>query len=135
MQRLAADYSHGVDKRDMDRSLSVWHPDAVWEIAGRDADAIAGVFTGHDEIRRGLETVWRRLPETHTWITNIVIDVNGSDHATGLADASSIAVNTEGVFLTAASTFRDEYEQRDGRWRYSRRSLYVHYLRPIALVP
>ncbi len=61
LRDLVTDYCLGFDNQDWDRFISIWHPDAVWEIGPP-----FGTFKNHEGIHEAvhdvLYPVWR---ETH----------------------------------------------------------------------
>ncbi|MEZ5121006.1 MAG: nuclear transport factor 2 family protein [Solirubrobacterales bacterium] len=80
ISRLGAEYCHGLDGRDMDRFLRIWHPEAGGS-SGPDVRPV-----GHAEIRELVSGgIWPAFSETHHWMSNLVIDVDG-DTATGQCD-------------------------------------------------
>ena len=53
LRRLAHDYCHGLDKRDLHRFLAIWTADAVWALGG-DTNP-----RGHEEIgRTAAQAIW-----------------------------------------------------------------------------
>jgi ribose transport system ATP-binding protein len=110
IRRLAADYAHGVDKRDRERFAAVWHDDASW-LPMPDGDWLEG----RDAIVGSLDGIWSGVNETHHWVSNHSICVDG-DAATGLADVSVVMQTPDGAWTRLAATYDDVYEQRDGRW-------------------
>lgn len=124
LRRLCYEYSHGFDKRDLTKFLSVWHDDAVWSMApGQEVSGAAG-------IRAATEQMWTALAESHHWITNVVIDVDG-DTGTGVADVSAVVRAVDGSWSQAGATYTDTYTRRDGAWRISRRDTEIHFQLPI----
>lgn len=129
IHRLVSDYCHGCDKHDIERFMSIWHDDAVWEIG-----APYGDFHGAAEIRHAMEDlIWQALPETHHWTTNLVVDFESADVAAGLCDVSCEAVDAEGQTILIAATYRDRYERHEGAWAIVRRGVDIFYFKPVAL--
>jgi hypothetical protein len=130
IQRLLADYCHGIDKRDLDRFVAVWHPDASLTMGEPIGD-----FHGIDEICRFVtELVWETLlPESHHWTTNTSLSFSDADHGEALSDVLAAAVDADGNRLTIAATYRDVFERRAGEWRFLRRAAEVHYQLPVAV--
>ena len=126
IRRLAADYSHGVDKRDRDRFGSVWHEDASWQPMP-DGDWC----NGRDEILTTIDAIWQGVAETHHWTANHSIRVNG-DSATGLADSDCIMKTPEGQWFRVAATYEDAYERRGDTWGILRRTTVIHHQLGIA---
>lgn len=129
IRRLAADYAHGVDKRDRERFVSVWHDDAAWQPLP-DADWL----NGHDAILSALEGMWSGLTETHHWMANHSIRVNGAS-ATGIVDADCVVQTPDGSWFRVAATYHDDYERRGDEWKLARRTTEVSHNLPIAEAP
>jgi len=120
---LVSDYCHGVDKRDLDRFLDIWHEDAVWEIGPP-----FGNFAGKSEIKRALtDLIWPAWRETHHWTTNLVVRFLDDDHAEGVCDVNCTGADPQDVMQIVAATYTDRYERRDGRWRIARRHVEMFY--------
>jgi gamma-hexachlorocyclohexane dehydrochlorinase len=129
IDRLVSDYCHGCDKKDIDRFMSIWHEDAVWEIGPPYGD-----FHGGERIRHAMEDlVWGALPETHHWTTNLVVDFESPDLANGVCDVTCEGVDTEGKTILIAATYNDRFERRDGRWAIALRHVDLFYFKPIVL--
>lgn len=123
---LVANYCHGVDKRDEERFLSIWHPEASWRIGEPFGD-----FKGIDAIRYALvELIWPALPETHHFTTNLVVELEG-DRATGLCDVDCTGTDYEGRALIISATYADVFERRAGRWGLAERRVEMHYFTPL----
>jgi len=121
ISRLGAEYCHGLDGRDMDRFLRIWHPEAEW-ILGPDVRPV-----GHAEIRELVSGgIWPAFSETHHWMSNLVIDVDG-DTATGQCDIDATVREIGGAWLRAAATYHDAYERYQGRWVLRRRDAVTHF--------
>jgi uncharacterized protein (TIGR02246 family) len=112
INRLLADYAHGIDRKEMDRFMKIFHEDGVFSIPGLFDSA-----QGTEAIESLLREVWDGSPETHHWITNATVDFTGPDAATG--DAHTICflrtAGGEEGFVTAY--YDNSYERRDGAWR------------------
>ena len=130
IQRLLAEYCHGVDKRELDRFVAVWHPDASLTMGEPMGD-----FRGIDEILGFIrEIVWEtQLPESHHWTTNTSLSFSDADHADGLSDVLAAGVGPDGRRVTIAATYRDVFERRAGQWRILRRVAEIHYQLPVAV--
>lgn len=125
LERLAYEYNHGIDKRDIDRFLRVWHPDAEW-VPGPGL-----LVNGVEEIRQTVETgIWPAFSETHHWATNVVVDIDG-DTATGVCDVNANVRDTDGQWLRASATYNDTFALREGTWRYTRREAVIHFQEPL----
>lgn len=120
---LSAKYAHGVDAKDDSIFLPIWHDDAKFGIGGE-----FGHFAGPDGMRDANKAIGDAWDQTHHWITNLVIEFQDKDHATGRADTTCTCIDRKGVYVMVSATYSDEYERRgDGMWRFKVRNLVVHY--------
>lgn len=114
---LVAGYCEGVDRKDGDRFLALWHDDAAYLIPGGRGD-----FYGHDGIRQSLVVIGAAWSRTWHWTTNHTIAFQDADHATGRSDVFALCEKHEGGGTCLVSaTYEDVYERRDGRWGFTRR--------------
>lgn len=120
IHRLAAEYCHGADKRDLDRFLAVWAPDAVWQI---DEDVI---HTGLEAIARAVQMQWRAFDQYVHWTTNHVVRIDGDD-ARGECDVAAYVRLSSGRWARVGGTYRDVYRRIDGRWFISHRDASVRF--------
>ena len=128
VRRLTANYSHGLDKRDGALFASIWTQDAEWE-----SNPGGPHSCGHVEIMAAVEQVWSAVPETHHWNCNHSIDVDiASGTATGLCDATSVALFADGRWMRTAITYRDKYTCEGDTWLISQRLCEVHHQLEIA---
>ena len=114
IHRLAAEYCHGADKRDLDRFLAVWAPTGVWRI---DDDAR---FEGREAIARVVQAQWRTFPQYVHWTTNHTVSVDG-DTAHGECDVAVLVRLHGGRWVRTGGTYRDQYRRIDGRWLITHR--------------
>ena len=112
IRRLASDYAHGSDKRQLDRFLSVWHDDAVWDTGEE--------FIGLEAIGAAAQRQWDGFRNMHHLTGNHVIDIQ-SDRATGESDVLVTVQLMDGTWLRAAGVYHDSYERRAGVWKLSAR--------------
>ncbi|TWG96345.1 uncharacterized protein (TIGR02246 family) [Nocardioides sp. J9] len=124
IRELAANYCHGIDKRDLDRLLGVFDEKAEW-VLGEDVRP-----TGHDAIAEMTRGIWEAHELTHHWTANHVIEVDG-DRATGLCDVDSTVRLASGEWKRAAASYRDEYRNVDGQWKITRREAEMSFLEPL----
>jgi uncharacterized protein (TIGR02246 family) len=126
IRRLTADYSHGIDKRDRERFAAIWAETAEWE-----PQPGMPWCRGREAILEMLDQIWSFVAETHHWVCNHAIDVDG-DSATGLSDATAVALSPDGKWTRTAASYNDVYHRVDGRWQIVRRTCQVHHALPIA---
>jgi ketosteroid isomerase-like protein len=123
LEDLVANYCHGVDKRDIDLFMSIWHEDALWKIGPPFGD-----FDGAGGIRHALEDViWPAWRETHHWTTNLTVAFESPDVATGVCDVNCNGATPDDVMQVVSATYTDRFERRDGRWAIAERVVEIHY--------
>jgi len=127
MRDLVTDYCLGFDKRDWDRFIGIWHPDAVWEIGPP-----FGTFEGHEGIRKAvfdvLYPVWR---ETHHLTSNLRVTFDDADHARGVCNVDCMGATADDVVQMISATYTDDCERREGSWKIARRQVEIHYFNAI----
>ena len=127
LRDLVTDYCLGFDTHDWDRFISIWHPDAVWEIGPP-----FGTFEGHDGIREAVQKVlypvWR---ETHHLTSNLRLTFADPDHARGICNVDCMGATTDDVVQMISATYTDDFERRDGFWKIARRAVVIHYFNPV----
>jgi len=116
---LVAGYCQGVDQKDVDLFLDLWHEDAEYLIPGG-----RGNFYGKDGIRESLVVIGRAWARTWHWTTNHTVSFASADQATGRSDVFAICERHDDAHIClVAATYDDLYERRDGRWRIVRRTV------------
>ena len=127
LRDLVTDYCLGFDNHDWDRFISIWHPDAIWEIG-----APFGTFNGHEGIREAvfdvLYPVWR---ETHHLTSNLRLDFSDSDHAHGVCNVDCMGATADDIVQMISATYTDDFERREGAWKIAKRHVVIHYFNPI----
>jgi ketosteroid isomerase-like protein len=114
IRRLAFEYCHGADKRDLARFVAVWAPDAVWS----PADGIEA--RGLESISQVVQVQWRAFARYVHWTTNHVVAVSG-DEAQGECDVAVAVLLNNGRWYSSGGTYFDRYVRIDGRWFIGRR--------------
>ncbi len=131
---LVANYCRGVDQRETELFLGLWHPDAEYLVPGG-----RGEFRGLEEIRRFPDVVDKAWKSTKHWTTNHVIVFEGEERATGRSDCYAMCEHHDGKVSLVAATYDDRYERReDGVWRFAHRLVtrwFVSEGQDIALLP
>jgi ketosteroid isomerase-like protein len=123
IEKLVANFCHGVDKHDEETFLSIWDEEGVWARP-------QGDFRGKVELLRALrEIVWVGWQSTQHWANNLVIEIDG-DAATGTFDMSMQAVSNDGISTFASATYSDRYARRGNRWGIVHRSFKPKYFAP-----
>ena len=127
LRDLVTDYCLGFDNHDWDRFISIWHPDAIWEIGPP-----FGTFKNHKGIREVVFDVlypaWR---ETHHLTSNLRLTFSGSDHAHGVCNVDCMGATADDIVQMISATYTDDLERRDGTWKIAKRCVEMHYFNPI----
>jgi hypothetical protein len=127
LRDLVTDYCLGFDRHEWDRFISIWHPDAVWEIGPP-----FGTFTHHAGIRKAVEEilypVWR---ETHHLTSNLRLAFSDADHAHGICNVDCMGATKDNVVQMISATYTDDFARRNGVWKIARRAVVIHYFNSI----
>jgi hypothetical protein len=127
LRDLVSDYCLGFDRHEWDRFMSIWHPDAVWEIGPP-----FGTFTHHAGIRKAVEEVlypvWR---ETHHLTSNLRLSFSDADHAHGICNVDCMGATKDNVVQMISATYTDDFARRNGVWKIAKRAVVIHYFNSI----
>ncbi|HEY1973907.1 MAG TPA: nuclear transport factor 2 family protein [Pseudonocardia sp.] len=127
IEEVNANYCWGLDTRDTELFLSVFHEDGIWDFG-----AAFGTFAGKEAIRAGFAATLGMMAEMHHLTADIVLDIDG-DNATGRSHAYGRAIfaGTEQPHRLVAH-YNDTYARRDGRWGFLHRriTMYPPFPRP-----
>lgn len=124
---LVSDYCHGFDRRDLDRFMAIWWPDAVWEIGPPFGD-----FQGAPEISRAVtDILWPAWLQSNHYTTNLRVRFEGADVAYGVCDVDCIGTTSDQQAQTVAATYDDRFERRYGVWKIARRKVTMHHFSPL----
>jgi gamma-hexachlorocyclohexane dehydrochlorinase len=127
LRDLVSDYCLGFDNHDMDRFMSIWHEDAVWEIGPP-----FGTFTGTTEIKKAVDEIlypfWR---ETYHLTTNLRLEFSDGDHAQGMCSCDCMGASKEDIVQVVNAGYIDNFERRDGIWKIARRKVKLHFFNPL----
>lgn len=113
---LVAGYCEGLDRRDADRFIGIWHEDATYLPPGD-----RGTFHGAEELKNYLEIVARAWSATHHWTTNHTITFSSPDHAIGRSDAFAVCISHESEPRLISATYHDIYKRDASVWKMHRR--------------
>jgi len=114
---LVAGYCQGVDRRDLDLFMSLWHDDGTLNILGG-----RGVFHGTDELRNSQAGVAKAWARTWHWTTNATVKFETPDRAIGRADVFAICErHDDGHICLVGGTYHDVVERRAGAWKFTER--------------
>lgn len=127
LRDLVTDYCLGFDRHEWDRFISIWHPDAVWEIGPP-----FGTFRNHEGIYKAvhevLYPVWR---ETHHLTSNLRLTFKDPDHAHGICNVDCMGATKDNIVQMISATYTDDFERRNGVWKIARRGVVIHYFNPV----
>lgn len=127
MVDLTSDYCLGFDKRDFDRFLAIWWPDAVWEIGPP-----FGNFEGHEGVTHAVKDIlWPAWTQSTHYTTNLRIATVTPDQANGVCDVYCIGTTSDGQAQSVAATYTDRFERRDGVWKIALRQVTMHHFSPL----
>ena len=127
IEALVSNYCHGFDKRDFERFLSIWWQDCVWKIGPPFGD-----FSGHDGIREAIHQVlWPAWAQSQHVTSNLVIEFNSADDATGLCVVDCMGLLTGSAEATfVGATYKDRFQRRESCWKIVEREVSIHYFNP-----
>jgi len=112
-------YCHYLWTQDPDRMANLFTEDATICIQGMEDYAI----TGRDKLAK----VFRRVNAkyaTQPFIHNHILELDGPDHATGVAYYEILEAR-EGAKYLAAGFYRDEYRKVGGQWKFQSRKVHM----------
>src|SRR5215475_6532604 len=123
IRRLKATYMQWCDEKRGHEIASLFWPDGAWEaIGGATAD-------GHAAIGEMFEASPARLTFTVHYLTNEAIDVLG-DIASGRWKLLEPCTFRGEVALWQGGWYHDDFERRDGVWKFTRLRLKLDYRTP-----
>jgi hypothetical protein len=111
---VAARYCHGADGRNEEVFMSVWHPDAVWDVGSHR-------FVGHDQILEAVSRQWSTFRSMHHVTSNSVVELIDPHGARGRHDVVSLTTLADGQNLLTVGQYEDSYSLRSGSWRIEER--------------
>ena len=113
---LAIRYAHALDLRDMDALIQLFVDDVQ---VGREA-------RGREALRRSFEEQLRAIGISILFVGNHLIEFQDDSHARGRVYCRGEIQEGE-RWITQAIQYRDQYEQRGGRWYFVRRKHLLWY--------
>ncbi|MEV6639488.1 nuclear transport factor 2 family protein [Amycolatopsis sp. NPDC051371] len=114
-------YALGLDTRDLNRFLSAWHEDAIWDV-----DHPPATCDGHNQITEFAEASWQEIKVLNHFTMNHVVEISG-DQGSGVGHAAAMMVSADDLYITAAAVFHDKYERRSGTWKISHRKVTLNH--------
>ena len=127
LQDLTSDYCLGFDKRDFDRFLAIWWPDARWEIGPP-----FGNFEGHAGVTRAVkEILWPAWLQSTHYTTNLIIVPESTTLVHGVCDVYCIGTTTDCQAQTVSATDVNRFEKRGDVWKIAERKVTMHHFSPL----
>ena len=111
IRQLAAKYALCLDQRDLDSLVGLFVDDV----------GVPGKQRGRQALKRWYDTQMRSVLGTAHGVLGHVIDIEGSDLASGLVYSRN-DLETPSQWLIEMMAYLDRYERRDGRWYFQRRT-------------
>ena len=126
IQDLICEYVHSMEDKDPERFKDCFTDDAEYLVGG-----MWGDFKGKDAIAETTSQFAFAFFESHHFTTgHHILNITG-DTATGRCDAFVTAGDSEGTSIVSSASYKDEFRRcEDGKWRFSRRKIEMHYLVP-----
>jgi uncharacterized protein (TIGR02246 family) len=112
-------YCHYLWIQDPVRMANLFTEDATICIEGMEDYAI----TGRDKLAKVFRRVNARYA-SQPFIHNHIVELDGPDHATGIA-YYEILTTREGTKYLAAGFYRDEYRKVGGEWKFQSRKVHT----------
>lgn len=113
---LIYQYCHGLDRRELDRFMSIWAEDAVWEFDHPQIPAAVG----REAIAGMVQMFWGGFPRMHHLSSNVLVSVEG-DTGSAIWDAAAVFENQAGSTANLVASYTDEFHRVAGRWETVRR--------------
>ena len=112
IRQLAAKYTVALDMRDLDALVNLFVEDV----------GVPGKQRGRAALRDWYDAELRHdLMGSAHGVLGHVIDIHDRDHATGLVYSRN-DLETEKVWLIELLAYLDDYQRRDGRWYFAKRT-------------
>jgi hypothetical protein len=125
IEELLASYGQGFDQEDADRLRTIW-----WEDAYFDLGPVFGNYTGIEAIMGATAGFWGAMEWMNHWMATPAIHVSG-DSASGSVGVDCMCLDNEKGPVMIGGCYSDEFERRDGEWRFSKRVFDMYYLTPV----
>lgn len=124
IESLISGYANAFDRMDTELLHSLWHADATLDLPG----------FGKGENREGILAMaarnWRKMPHMHHWMANPLMHIDG-DRATATVAADCLMHDIEQGPVQLSGLYHDQFERREGEWRFSARLFELHFLTPL----
>lgn len=129
IRETMARYCHALDAGDFAGVAALFTVDGVWTTDYGTAD-------GRAAIAAFLATIVPTKgngPQRKHYICNVVIDVTGPE-ASSVADYLIIRESETGLIPVMGGTYKDTFRQVDGRWQFTRKTLFHNIAGDMALL-
>jgi len=116
---LVAEWLHGIDSRNLDRAMAIWHPQGVLSFTP------GPVLAGRSAIRAFLEQMWAVYPEMYHWVANLSLTVLGDGTMRGECRITALCVKPSGTTIREVGTVVLDYTRSEGTWLTSRQAVTI----------
>jgi ketosteroid isomerase-like protein len=117
IKALSARYALGLDEYDMEKLLTAYSDDVVF-----DASAFGlGSFTGHAELQGFFQHTFDVMKEQMHLFSNFIVELEGPDAASGTNYLYEDGFTHEGAQITCLCLNRDKYVRENDGWRIAER--------------
>src|SRR5260370_11455171 len=117
--RLAAEFYHGIDSRDLDRAMVTWH------LLGVISFTPGPVLDGSSAIRAFLEKTRAAYPELYHCFTSLSLTVRGDSTMHGECRITALCVKPSGTTIREVGTIVLDYTRTEGTWLFSRQAVTI----------
>jgi len=125
IEDLIAKYAQAFDTHDEAMLKSIWHDGATLSLG----EAL-GEHVGVEAIVASARETWAAMPNTHHWMANSVIVIDG-DVGTGISAVDAMVTHTDLGQAQISGLYRDHYARKAGRWAITARSFELHFMTPL----
>jgi hypothetical protein len=122
IRNLVARYSDAVLRSDVREWLGTWAQEGEWQLLG-------GVSRGHEALRDRLEELTENIEYVMQLTGGGIVHLDG-DLARGRWTVTEYARTKAGAALFSMGSYRDDYCQEEGVWRFARRRFSLFYMGP-----
>ena len=115
IEDLIARYAKGFDRQDKEMLYGIWWDDAVLDFG-----EAFGLHEGMEAIETAATGFWTLVPWMHHWQATPLIEIDG-DRATAYVGLDCMVRHSEQGPVRVGGYYEDEFERRDGVWKFSKR--------------
>ena len=125
IEELLASYAQGFDQEDADRLRTIWHEDAEFDLG-----EVFGAYSGIDAIMQATAGFWEAMEWMNHWMATPAISISG-DKGTCVVGVDCMVHDNEKGPTMICGCYTDEFERRNGVWKFSRRNFEMYYFTPV----